>query len=416
MTNVGDGVFSMIVAWLAFLFWCVYLGLEGYRLHGWRGSIPLRISVSGTRGKTTLVRLLASVLRESGRIVLAKTTGTQALLVLPDGSEEPVRRGRIPSILEQISFLRRGAELAVDTVVAEVMSVHAENHRVESQGILRPNMVLMTNFRLDHTEAVGSTREEVAALHLQDVPPGARVFLPQGESLPEFRQGVEEVGGILELVPPEGHEMAFPEHISEGLDLVWALCRSLEIPDAVISRGISSAKGDEGELWIRRYAHGSGAGTALTANAFAANDPESTGLALDRIRSRLAGWGGGPGPSQGKSTDFIGILNLRRDRRDRTHQWVEALGTGALGELKHLFVVGFHGRAVLGRLARIGWEGRAHLLKEKDPARATEEILARAGSEAPLLFGFGNMEGMGADLADHWRRSGRLLMEEHHGA
>ena len=405
----------MIAALLAFLFWCGYLGLEGYRLYRWRASIPLRISVTGTRGKTTLVRMLASVLRESGRTVLAKTTGTQALLVLPDGSEEPVRRRRIPSILEQIRLLRRGGELGVDTVVAEVMSVHAENHRVESQRILQPNIVLLTNFRVDHTEAVGSTREEVAALHLLDVPPGARVFLPQGEDLPEFRLGVEEVGGILELVPPGGREGASPLHFTECLDLVWAVCRSLEIPEDAISRGISNARGDTGELWIRRYPHGSGGSVALTANAFAANDPESTMLALDRVRSRIAGWGGGPGPSRGQSTNVVGILNLRRDRGDRTQQWVEALGVGALSDLKHLFVVGFHGRAVLGRLARRGWEGRVHLLREKDPARATEMILSQAGSERPLIFGFGNMGRMGAALADHWSRSGSLLMEEHDG-
>ena len=79
----------MIVVILGFLFWLGLLALEAFRLRLWRDSIPLRVSISGTRGKTTLVRALASVLRESGRTVLAKTTGTQALMILPDGVNLP---------------------------------------------------------------------------------------------------------------------------------------------------------------------------------------------------------------------------------------------------------------------------------------------------------------------------------------
>ena len=46
-------------------------------------SVPLRIAVTGTRGKSSVVRMLASVLRESGMSVAAKTTGSQARIVLP---------------------------------------------------------------------------------------------------------------------------------------------------------------------------------------------------------------------------------------------------------------------------------------------------------------------------------------------
>lgn len=413
--GVGKDVVSVMAPLLAFLFWCGYLGFEAYRLRGWRGSIPLRISVTGTRGKTTTARMLASVLREGGLKVLVKTTGSQALLVLPDGSEEPVKRRGIPSILEQIRLLRRGARLGVDAVVAEIMSIHAENHLVESRRILQPNLVLVTNFRVDHTEAAGSTREEVAALHLLDLVPGARVLIPQGEILPEFRDGVAGVGGILEAVPPGEQEGSDPLRFPQGLELVRAAGRILDIPDDAISRGIAKARGHGGDLWIRRYSHGSDSKVALTANAFAANDPESTALALDRVLMQLFPHGGGSASPEERAPKIIGILNLRRDRGDRTRQWVEALEGGSLDELQHLFVVGFHGRAVRGRLARRGWGGRVHLLREKDPARATEVVLGRAEGDHPLLFGFGNMGGMGEMLADHWSRSGSLLTEGHHG-
>ena len=53
-----------------------YLVLERIRLDRYRSAIPLTIAVTGTRGKTSVTRMLASVLRESGRRVLAKTTGS----------------------------------------------------------------------------------------------------------------------------------------------------------------------------------------------------------------------------------------------------------------------------------------------------------------------------------------------------
>ena len=107
--------------------------------------------------------MLASVLRESGQKVLAKTTGSAAAIILPDGLEREVKRRGRPSIMEQKRFIYLGAELGVDTAVAEIMSIHAENHFVEAQQLLKPHVVLVTNFRVDHTAAMGKTRDDVAS-------------------------------------------------------------------------------------------------------------------------------------------------------------------------------------------------------------------------------------------------------------
>ena len=69
-----------------------YLWVETVRLRRWQEGIPLRVMVTGTRGKTSVARSLASVLREDGRKVLAKTTGSEAALLLPDGTERPLHR------------------------------------------------------------------------------------------------------------------------------------------------------------------------------------------------------------------------------------------------------------------------------------------------------------------------------------
>src|SRR5690349_10417614 len=55
-------------------------------------TIQIRIHVTGTRGKSATVRLIAAAFRASGHRVVAKTTGTDPRLLLPDGTERPVRR------------------------------------------------------------------------------------------------------------------------------------------------------------------------------------------------------------------------------------------------------------------------------------------------------------------------------------
>ncbi|TFH29311.1 MAG: poly-gamma-glutamate synthase PgsB, partial [Myxococcales bacterium] len=49
--------------------------------------IPIRIHVNGTRGKTSVTRLIAAGLREAGIRCVAKTTGTVPRFILPNGRE-----------------------------------------------------------------------------------------------------------------------------------------------------------------------------------------------------------------------------------------------------------------------------------------------------------------------------------------
>ena len=66
--------------------------------------IDLRILVNGTRGKTSVTRLIAASLNAYGIRTYAKTTGSEARWVLPDGSEIDFRKGKPPTVLEQRSF------------------------------------------------------------------------------------------------------------------------------------------------------------------------------------------------------------------------------------------------------------------------------------------------------------------------
>ncbi|MFP3354378.1 poly-gamma-glutamate synthase PgsB, partial [Pseudoalteromonas sp. SIMBA_153] len=54
--------------------------------------IPVRVHVNGTRGKTSVTRLIAAGLRSGGKRICAKTTGSAAAITDPDGREFPIYR------------------------------------------------------------------------------------------------------------------------------------------------------------------------------------------------------------------------------------------------------------------------------------------------------------------------------------
>jgi poly-gamma-glutamate synthase PgsB/CapB len=376
--------------------WLVYLVVERVLLDLHRRAVPLRIAVTGTRGKTTVTRRLAAVLGEDGRRVLAKTTGSEAAYLFPDGSTREIPRLGPPSIIEQKRLIKKGAKLGVDVVLAEVMSLHPENHRVEVHRILQPQLVLVTNFRVDHIEAHGGTRGEVASVMALDVPPGARALVPESEWEESFQELVNRGGGGVVRVPTgEGRAPGGCAEFGSNLDLVWAAARSLGVKDEVILRGLCNAQEDVGALRSWRYSHGNSGEPWMLVNAFAANDPESTLGIYDRIAE-----------SQGIPPEScIGLLSLRPDRGDRSLQWAEALRAGALAGFRRLFLAGLHAHAVRHRLRHHAEADRIEILRPDHPEGTMIQILG--GEEGGgMLFGFGNIAGLGRSLVDHWRKVG----------
>src|SRR5512147_2504101 len=85
--------------------------------------IPLRVHVNGTRGKSSVTRLIAGGLRGGGRRTFAKTTGTMARMIWPNGREVDVYRVGGPNIIEQTRIVRRAVECGAEAMVIECMAV-----------------------------------------------------------------------------------------------------------------------------------------------------------------------------------------------------------------------------------------------------------------------------------------------------
>ncbi len=119
---------TTVLILLAFLL--LYWTVEAIRLRRALRAIPIRIHVNGSRGKSSVTRLVAAALREAGIRTVAKTTGSKARLILPDGSEEPVIRLGGPNIGEQVGILDRARRLGAEAVVMECMAIRPDLQRI----------------------------------------------------------------------------------------------------------------------------------------------------------------------------------------------------------------------------------------------------------------------------------------------
>jgi poly-gamma-glutamate synthase PgsB/CapB len=378
----------------------VYLIHERVKLERARRRIPLRIAVAGTRGKSSVARLIAAGLRESGFKAVAKTTGSKPSLLLPDGSEEEVQRPGNPTIREQIRLVRRASTEEAEALVAETMSIGGECLLAESRQILRPGALALTNVRLDHLDAMGRSLEEIARTLSAAIPEGAAVFFPAEEFHPIFEKTARRLGSKVfpvEEKPTPGVRLPF-EEFGPNIRLALALLESLDVGRETALRGMSRAVPDFGALRIWKVPAGSPPRPTVCASAFAANDPESSAAVVRRIGEIVPAG----------SHSLVGLLSLREDRGDRTLQWLSAAADGFFRDFDHVAVLGRPAAAAARRLHKIlGPDfGKFSFFENPEPGELMDRLAASMARE-PLIIGFGNIVGAGERFVRHWETRGR---------
>jgi len=379
----------------------VYLLTEQYFLGRKTKKIPLRICVTGTRGKSSVTRFISACLGESGMPVLAKTTGSKPCLIFPDGNEkEIIRRGRT-SILEEKMVLKIATTSKVQAVVLEMMSIHPESLKTEVLRMLKPHILVVTNIRLDHLDAMGNTKEDIARCFASAIPRKSTVFIPEEEFYPVFRQKAEKSRSKIILVPQNGLEYVpkpskkVPIHgFEQNIRLAVAVADFLGIDRDKTHRAVVGAHPDFGGLKVWKLGKESFMREWYFVSAFSANDPESTKKVLEKLEGR----------GVFKEKKRIGLLNLRQDRGDRTIQWFHALREGDDFLFDRLILMGEHALVLRNRLKN-RLKAAITVLRTKKPEELTARLFDLEEKEA-VVIGIGNMGGMGQRLVNYWERIG----------
>ncbi len=141
-------------------------------------AIPIRILVNGTRGKTSCTKIIAKAFQAHGIRTVARTTGSEAIVIYPDGKEEPVIRKKKARITELISFIRQCFEQRAECIVVECMALGAENQRTVADKLIKPTAVAITNSYVDHIAEIGDSEEETLLTLAQSVPDQSLLFSP----------------------------------------------------------------------------------------------------------------------------------------------------------------------------------------------------------------------------------------------
>ena len=365
-------------------------------------NIPVRICITGTRGKSSVVRLVHAGLRGAGLKVLGKTTGSQPTLLLPDGREKEIERRGTPSILEQRSTLRYAADYDVDAYVVELMSIHPEYQRVESKGLLNPNLVGITKLALDHLPQMGENLGEIANSLAGGLPENSRVIVGDEAFTKHVSWGEKEPeliainkGSNREIVNKISDSLAYLE-FEQNIQLALSVSREVVALSDSVLESMCQTRPDPGSLRAWEIpGPDDHRNKLIMVNAFAANEPDSTKKALVKFRGFL-----GYDPDS-----FFGLLNLRSDRGRRTLQWKEALASGKFSEFDRLYVIGEQAerfRSMVEKYLTI------RVLETTDPEHLMDNLFGQFKGRG-VLFGFGNIGGAGRRLVDYWMEEGDQL-------
>lgn len=315
------------------------------------------------------------------------------MYILPNGSTEPIIRKGLTTILEQKRLIFKAARLDADCLITEIMSIHPDNHKVETHKLIRPGITILSNFRADHTDVAGDSIAELSALFINDIYRGSKVIVPEKEINEFIIKGIEHHRA--RLVPAATgicnelnlDDTVCQKHISANLDTVVATARYLRIPDETIVQGILKTELDIGQLEIFPFQNG--VRKIWFVNAFAANDPISTQKMIGKTLRILA-------PEMTAATEIIGLLALRTDRGERSRQWLDYLLSDGKNLFNRIFVSGIHAPVFTRKLVN------SERLNAKNPEIITSNIIGSTSGDL-VVFGIMNIHGLGKELIEYWK-------------
>jgi len=349
-----------------------YLALEQRRALGDRAKLRHVVHVNGIRGKSTTTRLIDAGLRAGGWKVFCKTTGTVPMTIGVDNTARPLfRRGRA-NINEQLRILHRAATEGAEILVLECMAVDPKLQNVAQHRMVRGDVGVITNVRLDHTAEMGETLEEICDSLSNTIPKNGVLFTADEKFAPQLAKNGEKLGCETVLALPDGTEpdFDFPENVA----LALAVCEHL---------GVSREKALDGMLHYQRDPYALSIhtlpGGCVFINGMSINDPQSTEMVCRRVMAKY-GW---------EKRELLLVINNRPDRGYRTEHMAMVARALAPGRV---WLLGAS-QATVARRIRRDVPG-----VQVQGFRRAEELPFDSLNEKTAVFAVGNVAGPGHEL------------------
>ena len=299
-----------INALICIIFILVVFGVFESKIHKISlNKIPIRIHVNGTRGKSSVVRLIAAGLRQGGLKTFAKTTGTIPRIINDKGKDLELHRLRSATIGEQIRLIRFFGKKNPDALVIECMAVNPQYQWISEHKIVKSTLSVITNVRRDHVDEMGDTIRDIAYSLSNTIPFNSKIFTSEQLSLKFLKKIALKRNSKIIKSSDSGIEssymtkMPYLEH-KENVELALSVCMEAGVKREKALAGMLKTVPDPGALLIWNLKNKN-----KFISAFAANDPDSTFRVWKLIKLK-------------EKNKICFFLNSRSDRRYRTIQLI----------------------------------------------------------------------------------------------
>jgi len=376
---------------------------EAFR-HRWvLKRIPIRVHVNGTRGKTSVTRLITAGLRAGGKRVCAKTTGSAAALTDPDGREFPLYRLSGANIIEQMRVMGRMTHFRPEIAVVECMALQPQYQSLTELKMVRSTLGVVTNARADHLEVMGPEERDVALALAGSTPVKGELFTAERELLDVFEHACQDRDSQLCPVTLDEVEQidqstldrfAYSEH-AENVALALKVCERLGVDRDKALEGMVTLRPEPGAMRVLhlRYFERD----IVFVNAFAANDPESTGRIWETMVER-----------HGEGRRKVILINCRSDRPHRSQQMAAAVPEWPPA---HRYIVMGSGTYLFAKLAvKAGVDPEKLIVAEQGSMIEITETILEQCDQKSLVVGVCNIHGGGEQVARFFQN--RAMKEE----
>ena len=378
-----------------FAYWRVSIVRHQSRMN----QLHVRVHVNGIRGKSSVTRLVAGVLREGGYVTVAKTTGSAARVIGPHGEESPIKRRGAATINEQVDIVRDHVGPGVEALVIECMAVRPLYQEYSQEFIVRSDITIITNVREDHQEEMGETLEQIADSMSVTIPRNG--VLVTAENRAHLRERLERNAAargsrslyadprqVLDEDLRGFDYLQFKDNVAIGL----TMAKLLGIDRETALRGMWKSVPDVGVVRLRTYdVQGK---RILWVPMFAANDRESVIVTFELLQAYFP-----------EGATVIGILNNRLDRGRRAELFATMVPHDLAQYLDHVITFGAYEDTVTASMVGGGYPAdRIHNLGESvNPSLDTilSSIAGLVEGTEGVLIGMVNIHTPQAEMLIH---------------
>ncbi len=376
-------------------------GIREFRNHQKNiDKVPVRILVNGTRGKSSVTRLITAGLQSGGIRALGKTTGTAPRFIYPDGSEIPIHRIGKANIIEQVMVFRKAVSLKINALVAECMAVLPPNQIIMEKQMVHSTVGVITNVRADHLDEMGPTMEDVARCLGQTIPKKQILITCEKKYLPIL----EEIAHAREtkIIVADGETVSdemmrgfsYVEH-KDNVALALDVCNHLGVSTEEALHGMYKANPDPGVLRIYNIHYYDK--EIEFVNGFAANDPDSYLIIWSLLKSFFT-----------EDKKIIVIVNCRPDRIQRTESLGDLIAQKLIAD--YFILVGDFTAPLYNKAIALGLsKSRISNMGNATTDDVFQKVLSITHEES-IVIGIGNIVGFGDELAKNFINRGKEIV------